>query len=97
MNVLNNLVYRNFPGNYFKCVKMFHLHTNNTKLTLSLPIKHETESVLVASINDYATSRIIEAYPSCIVEDEQMFIVRHKRNHANAVSYHRQFFLLYSF
>ena len=78
MNVLNNLVYRSFPGNYFKCVKMFHVNTNNRKLTLSLPIKYETDSVLIASINDYATSRISESFPHCIVEDEQMYIARHK-------------------
>ena len=78
MNVLNNLLYRKFPGNKFKCVKVFHLNKGTSKLMLSLPIKYEAESVLIASINDYATSQILNSFPDCNVEEEQMYIVRHK-------------------
>jgi hypothetical protein len=78
MNILNNLLYRKFPGNNCKYIKVFHLHTNSNKLTLSLPIKNDTESVMIASLNDYATSQIIKSFPECSVEDEQLFLVNHK-------------------
>lgn len=72
---LNNMLYRKFPGNTYSNVNVFFKKdelNNKSKHFLSLPIKSDVESVLICSINDYATSCIMETFPGCEIQEEPL-------------------------
>ena len=77
MLTLNNILYRKFPGNNYKSVNLFHLKEVIPKQYLSMPVKFNTESVIVASLNEYFTSRVCEQHLECSPGAEPMHIAKY--------------------
>jgi len=76
MKELNNLLFRQFPGNNFKSVRIFTSKKNPLHM-LTLPIKFEYESVLIASIDSYSTSQIRKSFPECRSKIYPFHVVKH--------------------
>ena len=77
MKEINNLLYARFPGNLKTNVRIFFLKNSPNRL-LTLPIKFESESVIVASTNPYSTWNILNSFPECQTRREPYYLVKHR-------------------
>ena len=64
MKELNNLLFRPFPGDHFRQVRIFTSKKNPLQL-LTLPIKFEKEYVMIATVEPYSALQIRKTFPEC--------------------------------